>query len=156
MLNDPVAGLIDFPLPREVGLWPETWASRFATVLVLLATLVALWLIVRRRRANRYRREALAELARVERTGAAPGEVLTRISLLLRRTALAAFPREEVAPLTGAAWLAFLDRTSGSRQFSEGDGRPLASGPYRAVPPADAEVRSLFVLARRWIGGHHV
>src|ERR1700739_3258749 len=65
--NDPVAGLIDIPLPREVGLWPQTWEARIATMGLLAAAIVLLGQFVHRRHANRYRREALAELKRIER-----------------------------------------------------------------------------------------
>jgi hypothetical protein len=153
--NDPVAGLVDIPLPPEVSLWPETWASRIAIVVLFVGVVIAVLQFVQHRRANRYRREALSELTRMERGAAAPADLLAQLSLLLRRTALAAFPREEVAPLAGTAWLSFLDRTSGGRQFSEG-GRLLATGPYRQAPPTDAEVHSLTVLTRQWIRGHHV
>lgn len=154
--DDPVAGLIDIPLPHEVSLWPQTWVSRITAVVLLVAAVIALWQFIRYRHVNRYRREALAELARVEGGGAAPGKMLAQLSLLLRRTALAAFPREQVASLAGADWLAFLDRTSSGRQFSEGDGRLLATGPYQRAQPGEAELRSLSVLVRHWIRGHHV
>jgi hypothetical protein len=154
--NDPVAGLIDIPLPPETSLWPETWASRIAIAALFVGAVIGVWQFVRHRRANLYRREALAELTRMERGAAAPDELLAQLSLLLRRTALAVFPREEVAPLAGTAWLSFLDRTSGGRQFSEGDGRLLATGPYRQAPPSDAELHSLAVLTRQWIRGHRV
>jgi hypothetical protein len=154
--DDPVAGLIDIPLPQGISLWPETWVSRVTVIALLAAVVIGLWQFLRYRRANRYRREALAELARLERVGAAPGELLARLALLLRRTALAAFPREQVASLAGPAWLAFLDRTSSGRRFSEGDGRLLASAPYQQAQPDDAELRSLSVLVRQWIRGHHV
>ena len=42
-----------------------------------------------------------------------PGIVVSRRGLW-RSAALAAFPREQVASLNGAAWLAFLDRTGGT------------------------------------------
>jgi Domain of unknown function (DUF4381) len=153
---DPVAGLIDIPLPREVGLWPQTWVSRIAIAVLLVGAIVALWQFVRHRHANRYRREALAELRHVESAGGTPGEVLAQLSVLLRRTALAAFPREQVASLAGRAWLSFLDRTSSGRQFSDGQGRLLAIGPYQPTPPDDAEMRSLIALVRQWIRSHHV
>src|SRR5262249_17607722 len=108
--NDPVAGLIDVPLPREVSLWPQTWPARIAIAVLLVGAIVGLWQFLRYRRANRYRREALAELARVANAGMAPSECLAQLAVLLRRTALAAFPREQVASLAGPAWLAFLDR----------------------------------------------
>jgi len=73
----------------------------------------------------------------------------------VRRTALAAFPREHVAPLAGPAWLAFLDRSYGGQGFSLGPGRLLASAPYRRAAPDQAQLRALTALVRQWIRGHH-
>jgi len=157
--NDPVAGLIDVPLPHDVSLWPATWASRIAIAALLVASIVAIFQFARHRRTNRYRREALAELKQITRTSAknmSPNELAVQLSLLVRRTALAAFPRDQVAPLTGPAWLAFLDRTGGETEFSRGAGRWLASSPYARVEPDDSQRSALIELVRRWIRGHHV
>ena len=80
---------------------------------------------------------------------------LAELSLLVRRTALAAFPRETVAPLAGPAWLAFLDRSYGGQGFSLGAGRLLVSALYQRAPPDSTEVRSLADLVRKWIRVHH-
>src|SRR5262245_3171457 len=168
---DPLAGLIDIPLPPPVSLLPQTWPSRIAIVLLVLGVIAGLWWFVRWWRANRYRRAALAELAGIERmcsssSAVIPGaaqheakrsgapqtrdpstpasenaaagvlgsrlsrlaalgrddsrEVTSALALLVRRTALAAFPRQEVASLAGPAWLAFLDRSYGGHEFSQG------------------------------------
>ena len=62
---DPLAGLIDIPLPQEVSLWPQTWPLRIAIVLIAVLAVLAIWRFVHRYRANRYRREALSELDRM-------------------------------------------------------------------------------------------
>ena len=155
---DPVAGLIDIPLPQPVSLLPQTWPSRIAIALLLAAAIAAVWRILHQRRVNRYRREALAELGRIEQSvdaDQAPAELVTRLAVLVRRTALAAFPRERIAPLAGPAWLSFLDSTYDGSEFSEGPGRLLASAPYQRIAPDGGEVRSLAAVVRRWIGEHH-
>jgi Ca-activated chloride channel family protein len=152
-VDEPVAGLIDIPLPPEVGLWPQTWPARIAIVALLAAVAVTVWRFARHRYVNRYRREALGELTRIERADTA--ELPVQLALLLRRTALAAFPREQVAPLAGSAWLAFLDRTGGGTEFSRGTGRWLASAPYARVAPSGAQQSALIALVRRWIRKHH-
>ena len=151
--TDPLAGLIDIPLPQEVSLWPQTWALRIAIALIAASALVAAWRLAHRFYANRYRREALAELDTMIANGT-PDQV--RLSVLVRRTALGAFPRETVAPLTGSAWLAFLDRSYGGREFSEGAGRLLISAPYRRAAISRDQLEALADLVRRWIRGHHV
>src|SRR5262245_11134343 len=107
VVADPVAGLIDIPLPPPVSLLPETWTSRIVLAVLVVGAAFAVWHFVSRFRANRYRRAALAELDRIERTpGIAPDERAAQLSLLVRRTALDGFPRETVASLAGAGWLA--------------------------------------------------
>jgi hypothetical protein len=150
---DPVAGLIDIPLPQPVSLWPQTWPTRVVLALLLAAVVVSTWQIMRHWRANRYRRQALAELNQIAQ--ARPDQLATQLSLLVRRTALAAFSREQVAPLSGNAWLAFLDRTSGGTEFSRGPGRWLASAPYARAGPDDDQRAALLELTRRWIRTHH-
>ena len=66
--------------------------------------------------------------------------------MLVRRTALAVFPRETIAPLTGTAWLAFLDRSYGGDEFSQGAGRWLVSAPYQQTAPGRDELNALLGL----------
>src|SRR5215475_7785537 len=80
---DPVAGLIDIPLPPEVTLWPQTWPSRIALALLLAGIIIATLRSIRNWRANRYRREALAELKEITRLPS--NELEMQLSLLVRR-----------------------------------------------------------------------
>ena len=151
---DPVAGLIDIPLPPPVSLWPATWPARIAIIALLAAAVVGTWQFLRHRRANRYRREALAELTQIAQM--APQQIAAQLSLLVRRTALAAFPREQIAPLAGESWLAFLDRSLDGTEFSTGAGRLLISAPYAPIAPGGRQLADLVELTRRWIRRHHV
>lgn len=151
---DPVAGLLDIPLPPLVSLWPQTWTARIAIACVLAAFVVWLCWFVRHRWLNRYRRDAIAELERLTRSPADRDQISTGLALLVRRTALAAFPREHVAELTGPAWLSFLDRSYGGTEFSDGPGRDLETSIYRPSS-GDEGLSPLIDLVRRWIKVHH-
>jgi len=156
ILNDPVAGLIDIPLPAPIGLWPTTWTSRIVIALLVFAAIISIWRFARHWHANRYRRAALAELDQLLRSPNAGTESSdAAMALLVRRTALAAFPRETIAPLVGTAWLAFLDHSYGGHEFSDGVGRALEAAPY-ARAQASKDVTRLSELVRRWIRTHHV
>lgn len=131
------------PEPAPVSMMPATagWIWLGLLVLVAIALLVR-WLLARWR-AGVYRRAALEELTHA---GADP----VAIAAIVRRTALAAYPRDQVARLHGEAWLSFLDESYGGRDFSDGSGRVLASAPYAA---ADAGT-GLANAAREWIRRH--
>jgi hypothetical protein len=131
------------PEPTEISLWPQTegWIW-FVIVLVASAGwLVRRWLL--RRRTNAYRRAALKEIAAADNDSAALAEIL-------RRTALAAFPRADVAALHGERWLDFLDRAYGGSGFRNGPGRVLATAPYAPVNGAT----DLAPLATDWVRRH--
>ena len=145
--------LQDIVEPPPVSMAPATWAwAVLAALLLALAALAACaWL--RHRRRTAYRRAALAELdalAPALARGDAPA--LAALAALIRRTALAAFPRDEVATLTGSGWIAFLDRTGGSfAPFAAGARlRPLCRGPARL-----RRARGCSRAARHWIARHH-
>jgi hypothetical protein len=156
---DPVAGLIDIPLPVPVSFWPQTWPLRIVVAVAVAGLLLGIVRCARSWHRNRYRRAALAELDRIEGGlgasglgAAAPADASVALAALVRRTALAAFPRDQVASLAGPAWLSFLDRTANTTDFSDGAGRALEMGAYR---PAPEDPRSLVGAVRHWIKAHH-
>lgn len=90
--------------PQTIG-WPI-----LAGVLAVVGLVLA-WRWWRRWCANRYRREALAELAGLRQQladDARRAEALAGMAALLKRVALAAWPRTAVAGLSGTAWASFL------------------------------------------------
>ena len=126
--------LRDLHLPDAVGWWPL--APGWWLLLGLLAVAFAYfaWRWYRAGVFNAPRRFALRELARVEadflehRDPVALGK---QLSELLRRGMLAYAPREEVAGLTGEAWLAWLDNGMSVPYFHTEGGKSLLTLPYR-------------------------
>ena len=153
--------LHEIVLPEPVSWMPQTigWYVVFGLIL-----LVAGWWVygrLRRLRANRYRRFALAELAVIEQDLQRPekrARALAEIPVLLKRSALAAFPRSEVAGLSGEKWLYFLDKTMGGKYFTGGEGRLLPELAYaptaRISELPDEAVGKLIQFTRQWIKAH--
>ena len=154
---DPLAGLIAAPLPLPISLWPQTWGSRLVIALTVMLLAVGLWRLLSRYRANAYRRAATRELAAIEQaaTGAASGVDTNAIALLVRRTALVAFPRQKIASLTGSRWLSFLDASFGGEGFATGPGVVIGTAPYDPRRVTSADAAPLIALVRRWIWAHH-
>lgn len=144
--SDPaeLSNLRDLALAPEIPFWPPApgWWIVAAASLSMLAILVAV--AVRRHRRNAYRREALRLLEGVE---------AAQLSALLKRAALGCWPRTEVAALSGAAWLAFLDRTGRMSAFVAGPGHCIEAMAFGAEMPA-SDVEAARSVARAWLRRH--
>ena len=142
LLHEPVA-------PAPIPWLPQTVGWQIVGLwLLVVAVLVA---VAARRRwvRNGYRREALdqlSEIAKATQDVTAPGQ----IALLLKRTALAAYPRAQVASLWGDAWATFLVESSKNDARVRKSAQDLAAAAYRD----DIDGAALIKPARRWIKVH--
>ncbi|MQY46183.1 DUF4381 family protein [Rhizobiales bacterium RZME27] len=105
--------LHDIVLPPPVSWWPQTWGWLLVAALVVGTCLVAALRWARRYRANAYRLEALSMLGPIQHLLSQPAtrrEGVRQVGELLKRTALAAWPRVEVASLTNDDWVGFLKK----------------------------------------------
>ncbi|MBB2750854.1 UNVERIFIED_ORG: hypothetical protein GGI57_001530 [Rhizobium aethiopicum] len=150
--------LKDIALPPPVSIMPQTWG--WLLVAVLLAAAALTWAVVayRRWQRNAYRREALKRLAVIETAIGNPqgqAEAAEALCELVKRTALSAWPRAQVAGLSGAEWAKFV------AAHGDGAGERLKvlfdDLEYRQQTPLDADAAGDLVLdTRRWIEEHHV
>jgi len=155
--------LHDIVVPAPVSWLPPApgWYALALTLLLFLIWGAVVW--YRHRRRNLYRRQALAELARIETALAGDGAtnlLLPRVPELLKRAALAAYDREEVASLSGKPWLDFLDHSGGKPLFSGENGRLLLTCSYGAATLLEGisreQVRSLCQSVHTWLVAHRV
>jgi hypothetical protein len=154
--------MADIVLPPPVSMLPSTWGWVLLAVVAALVIVVALWVWLRRRARNLYRREAIAELASLEASIGDPAGrriMVTMLPALIKRTALAVWPREEVAALNGREWSVFLKAHAGKAEMEEGSYQFFEETEYRSIDEAsldEATVRRLATMARQWIEAHDV
>ena len=154
--TDPLAQLRDIHTPSMIETWPPAPGWWLLAALGTLLVIAGITWLFRYWRANRYRREAMSELAQLFEDWHKNEDELAylgSLQRLLKRAALTSFPREDVAGLTGEAWVQFLDRTTGSHDFSIGEAEALIDGTYR--PDISVDIDSLHVVAKSWIQKHH-
>jgi hypothetical protein len=135
--------LRDLHLPEPIGWWPL--APGWWLLIALAAAGIAwfAWQRIKVWQRGRARRVALQELAKLSSAHAADGdlELLAKgLSALLRRAMLAYAPRTDVARLTGAEWLRWLDRGLAQPLFADGPGQSLGWLPYRGSRSAAESV----------------
>lgn len=120
-MNDPLlAQLRDIHLPEPIGWWPPAPGWWLLALLVVAGMLALRWWVKHRRRRG-YRRFAAVQARAIYnswRTSADDQAYFDAVSRLLKQTALTSYPRAEVAPLSGIAWLSFLDSKLRSPRFT--------------------------------------
>lgn len=134
-------------MPEPIPLLPATpgWWVLGVWLLVVLALLGWRWRA--RWQANGYRRTALQAIDTI--AGDPGSDAAAAIAAVVKRTALAAYPRAEVASLSGEAWAEFLVRTApGDHRVADGAAE-LAGAAYRPTDPA-----SIAEPARAWVRVH--
>jgi hypothetical protein len=153
--------LRDIVVPEPVGFWPPAAGVWVLVGVAGCALALLIWRGYLVWKSGAYRRAGLARLAQIEGQLASPGSevaALRELSDLLKRVALAAFPRKQVAPLYGESWLRFLEHTCDSCTFTVGPGKLLnsvTSTGQEALHVNADHGRELIDFARRWIKGHH-
>jgi len=145
--------LRDIHLPAPPGWWPPAPGWWVLAALLLALAAWATMILYRQARLRRRRQRLYAAISELEhRLHTTPEPVLlARISELLKRLALAQYPRDRVAALHGQAWLEFLDRTGGNGRFAHGPARVLGDGAYRRSLPVALDSLALGVTVRDWI-----
>jgi hypothetical protein len=139
--------------PGSVSWLPQTAGWAILGVVLAGGLLRFGWRRLRRWYGNRYRREAAARLAQFDTHE--PGEYwLVEINKLLKLTALAAYPREQVAPLSGVEWVDFLNRQCPEAPFSPEQGELLATGTYKPTQLGDPARQRLLAASLTWVRTH--
>jgi hypothetical protein len=152
-----IADLKDIPAPPPVSYMPQTVGWWVVGGLIVSGLLLYAWFRWRRWRRNRFRREAQAELDAIGRAAneaTTRQEALAALPVLVKRTVLSWAPRQEVAPLSGEAWLRYLDRTYQKGGFVQGPGRQLDTLAYGPGEIGKDELTALLALLRHWIDDH--
>ena len=154
--------LNDIVLPATVGWWPMATGWYFLIGLMLIALAWFGYRSLRDWTKNRYRRAALRELQLLEDRIHDADErdaSLRQIPILLKRTALSAYPRSQVASLTGDDWFYFLNSTVKTESFTGSTVSVLntisySSGKLTAIDSQAAT--TLLNASRQWLKHHRL
>ena len=142
------------PISNELELAPGWW---ILSVLLIALIFFLVWLFAKKWKKNEYRREALVELEAIHSRHRQTGDdlvFLQETQNLLKRVALTAFPREQVAQLTDIQWIHFLGKSSESDRFEGPNAEALIDDIYREKLERSLNHREIEVLARFWIKNH--
>jgi Ca-activated chloride channel family protein len=141
----------DLVMPQKIAMLPQTSGWIVVGLWLLGMTVLLVMKVVVRYRENRYRREALKSLHRLRsQTEADSTSEAQEIAVLLKRTALAAYPRTRVASLHGSDWAEFLTTTTNDDPAVASAAPSLGRSSY----DPDADSADLYDGAEAWIRKH--
>lgn len=133
-----LSNLRDIVIPDAPPYWPPAAGAWVVLGMVVAILLLVAWRLRAVRNRNAYRKAGLLLLGNAE--------TAYDVSVVLKRVALAVFPREQVASLYGNDWAAFLHKTCPRSYFNA-----LISSDSGAEPSDE-----LVELANTWIRHHRV
>lgn len=152
--NPSLRTIIEPEFPESISMVPTT-PGWWILLLVLVGLLLrALWRRRQRYLRDRYRRDALAQLATIKaRLAAGELEAARELAPLLRATAIAAAGREALAGLQGDAYAAALAELAPDQ-----DRLPVADLQHLAYAPLDdaggLDIEVIVAALERWIQQH--
>ncbi len=137
--QNPLDMLRDIHLPGEVSAWPPApgwWILAILSIAFILWVVRFFWKKHQQKRLLHLSIYTMNELEHAYSQHKDPAILVKQYSSLLRQIALARFPRQEIASLTGHSWLTFLDLSAGTSLFNTDKGSTdagdlLTLGPYQ-------------------------
>lgn len=161
--NFKLKGIQEITLPEPISYTPHTIGWLILLIVIVIIALILSYNRYRHWQANRYRTFALERLAEIEQAAQVPEtrvRSLIDLPVLIKQTALQAFPRDEIAQLSGQQWLRFLDRSCNTQEFTQGVGQLLPSLAYQSTLAlanlSEQRVTNLIGLIRQWITTHQI
>lgn len=143
--------LRDIHLPDPVSWWPPAPGWWILLGLAVLLPLLFMWLRKRRRKLALHQEvdQAVETLLQNYQQHQDNRQLLHDITALLRRIALSYCERENVAAVTGQAWIVELHKLSGQEVFDNHSQRLLIQAAY--MPGIPEHLEPLIEQLRDWI-----
>ena len=145
--------IIETKTPDEISWWPQTLAWKILLLLLVFFILRKIYLIRKRYLADSYRREALMW---VKELVSSPTEAQIRqLPALLKKVALNAYERSDIAKKSGAEWEHWLDQQCSRSHFSDSCPNVLYQLSYAPIIDiSSTEVQHLIKEISIWIRFH--
>lgn len=141
------------PTPIVFHFETPGWTILFLILATLSIVIVAkiLWKYYR----NAYRRQALKIIKIIESRFHKEHEAacVNEMMVVLKHVCFTTYAREEVAALSGNAWLEFLESKSKDAVFLK-YGKVLSQALYEDKVEHPEEVKQLFMSSKKWIHHH--
>lgn len=145
---NPLDQLRDVHLPVTPSWYPLSDSAYYAIGITFLIFIWGSMMLFTKWRRGRARRKAILQIEKYRKQSDIDIAIIVDLSVLLRRVALAYYPRKQVAGLSGERWIKFLYDTA-IEKFDKDTARILLTAPYQREFVGESE--ELLALASNWI-----
>ncbi len=152
--QNPLDKLRNIHLPDDISLWPPAPGWWILLLLIICLLIWTIWVLWKKHQQKRLFRLSIASVNALELAFDKHQDSLLLVkqySSLIRRIALARFPRQQIASLTGKSWLTFLDKSAGMNLFNSEAGKLLINGPYQKTDKSIQHIDELKLAIHHWI-----
>ena len=152
-LENQLLSLEDIITPEGVSLWPLTIAW---WLLIVVSIVAVVGLIIFYRRYQKkwgYRQEAL-NLLKAHKNNLNNSDIAIKYLECLKRTAISAYPNQDIDSLYGDAWLSFLNRQTPKPLFNSELADFIRQAQYKKI--FNLENEHLYKAIERWIKQHSI
>jgi len=142
----------DIHLPETIGWFPPAIGWWILAIVIPICTFFLIVIIkrLRQKTAVKLARKLIKQLEHDDKLSDI--QKVCELSGLLRRVAVSTSQKnDDVAGLTGRAWLDYLDQPLKEAGFKHGVGRCLIEAPYQQTLSPDVDLKALFQLAQSWL-----
>ncbi|MGF1694495.1 DUF4381 domain-containing protein [Vibrio lamellibrachiae] len=149
--NESLTGFVEVSFPNDISWLPQTIGWYLVALFIVLWLLYQLAMNIIQYRENHYRRVALQRLDALHEAQ----DGLVNMPSLLKETAIFAFPRSEVASLSGLKWERWLDEKCANSEFSTTYQNQLMRIAYCKTSDVERETKEgIYLAIRQWIRNH--
>jgi len=150
-LSMPITDLGSLIEPDPIKFSFETTGWYVLLILIIISISVLFYRWLKKYQSNAYRREALKEITNFQKQPIISS--VDNIMILLKKVAMHAYGRQEVASLTGETWYSYLESKGKNTAFMK-IGQRIAENIYEEKPMENKTLDELVVLSKRWIKTH--
>jgi hypothetical protein len=154
MNGNPLDNLRDIHLPQDVSWWPLAIGWWILIAMLLIAITYLTYYLIKRYRLSLTKRQAmqlLNDYQAAHQTHQDNKRLLSDYSSLIRRIVMSYYPREQLASVTGDAWLKQLNSLTDEAYFTDDIADCLISGPYQRQPIDAQQVAKVATQIERWL-----
>ena len=155
MAGKALAQLKDIHLPETINWWPPAIGWWLLMLMVIATTTAIIYRLIKHKKRQRYRKQAITLLDECYQQWCVSNNsahCFDTINMLLKRTALTAFPGSDATALHGQQWLNFLNQKCSANPFSSALIDDFSQCQYQCKITIDIE--QFYRCSHQWIKCH--